>query len=101
MDIINNRKTITVRTYSNGIIKDVTLDKHIIKEINKNMQDLLDKLTETAWTTYCKNVNNKSVRGESLPTWQQLKSDNNKIQIVNAWRAAVESVISDYEKYIG
>lgn len=100
-DILFSRKSITVRTYNNGIIKDIVLNKGTIQEINNKMEDFLDKLTETAWTAYCSKINNKSVCGEALPTWRELKQDNNKIQIIEAWKSAISAVIEDYEKSVG
>lgn len=58
---------------------------------------IVEKLTELAYSTYCKEVGGIAFNGDKLPTWKQFTNDANKEKQANAWRKAVWEVLNNLE----
>jgi len=53
---------------------------------------LLDRMAAAAWTAYSEAVGGKSVNGDDLPTWEQLKKNTEgRSPIVDGWRAVAKA----------
>jgi hypothetical protein len=60
-----------------------------LKTMTKLGDDALGKL---AWETYSKAVGGKAFNGDALPTWEVMKNDEKKTQLVEAWIKTANAV---------
>lgn len=51
-----------------------------------------DALGKLAWDTYSKAVGGKAFNGDPLPTWEDMKKDDKKQNLVEAWKKTAKAV---------
>jgi hypothetical protein len=51
-----------------------------------------DALGKLAWDTYSKAVGGKAFNGDLLPTWEEMKKDEKKANLVAAWMKTANAV---------
>lgn len=56
------------------------------------MSDFKEEISKLAWETYKKAVGGKAFNGDPLPGWEEMVTDEQKVKIVEAWRATAEAV---------
>lgn len=57
-----------------------------------NDEAYIDYLAGIGYRAYCKSVGYKSFNGQTLPTWDVLKTEKTKEHIVQAWIDATHAI---------
>jgi len=52
-----------------------------------------DRLADTLYTTYCKEVGGIAFNGDPLPSWYDFARDPNKTKQSSAWRVVAETAM--------
>lgn len=61
----------------------------------KNTRDMNRTLGETAYNAYCESRGWKAFNGDSLPSYQSMKSDPKRADLIPSWEAAAKAVADE------